>query len=405
MTGKEGFTRKYSPEQRLTVAENFKVLTPKEFGKDFRYETLRAIAISPDRQKNLSIPDSERPTMGLEAMWIEFYGQKERPIFASMIGAVRSGFDVEVHRDWYSETLVNGQFVKLPLSLPMLSVRKNTQDELNWIYNFNKQHLAALEDEGVKIISVNVPRIPAGSLSISRGRDHKKIIFINNPAENRMVSWVGGMNLAEEHFHMIDFMVKFDDPRIVKPLIDEFYRVGENKRHKNAEIKATEDTTILVDTGKEDSLILEQAIKDVDSAQKKVYVSSAFLPSGKFLESLVRAKERGVHVAYITCHPDVAKGIWGLQGKISDLKSRRKSKIAVMFPENKPVHGKALIIDEKSVIFGSHNFINMPHEELSLRSTNPTLLKNFEGFFREVAGDNLDRKLEKDFIIPDSKIA
>lgn len=334
-------------------------------------------------------------------MWIEFHGENMKPIFDSIHKMAKTGFDVELHRDWYSEINYGGDFVFLP---PTRFVSKERKLHRMWVYGFTHKRLDILEDAGAKIIPTNVPKnLTEKATSLFRGRGHDKILYIKSP--DRMVAWVGGMNLAEEHFRMIDFMIKFDDPRIVQPLIDEFHRVGENKRQTNAEIRATDDTTILVDTGKEESLIMQQAIKDVDSAQRTIYISSAFLPSGEFLKALVWAKNRGVHISHITTNPDVVKGLWGLQGKLSDLKNRRKSKIPVMFPEKALVHAKALVVDEKSVIFGSHNFADMPHEELSLRSTNLTLVKNITGFLREVIKGNLDRKLDKDFIIPDTKAA
>ena len=152
-------------------------------------------------------------------------------------------------------------------------------------------------------------------------------------------------------------------------------------------------------------MILERVLKDTHEAQETIYASSAFRPSGKILEALEQARKRGVHVAWITSNPALTKGLLGLHGKLSDLRSSRKSKIPIMSPENTLVHAKAFIVDNKIAYFGSHNFIDVPHEELSLRSTNPTVVNNIAEFLRKVSKGNLDRELESDFVIPDLQSA
>lgn len=383
--------------EKFKVAKNFDLLTPEQFRRDFCNEIALAVEASSHQNNALDLPDSVRPSMGLESMWIEFFGENMKVIHTSVLNAAKAGFNVEIHRDWFSDTLLDGDYLFLP---PTRFAGKERSRHRKWVYGFTQKRLALLEDAGAKIVPINVPKsLTEKATFLLRGRDHKKITFVKGP--KKIVTWVGGMGLAEEHFRQLDFMVKIDDPAIVQLLIDEFKRVGNNKRITNAKICATKDTTILVDTGKEESVIMAQTIRDWDAAEKSIYVSGAFLPFGKSLDSLVRAKKRGVHVAYITSNPNVVMSLLGIQGKLSDIRSRRKGKLPVMFPEKRPVHAKASVVDEKIAMIGSHNFVEGWHEELSLRSENTTLVKNVTDFLQKISGGNLRRELKEDFIIPD----
>lgn len=390
----ERFSIVPSIENSTGVAKNFELLTPERFLQDFCNEVQIAVNDSPNKDKNLNIPVLERPRIGLEAMWIEFFNKAPKTIFASLYKAVKTGFALEIHEDWYSKTLTDEDLLFLP---PTKLVNKAQKLHRMWVSGFSKKRLELLEDEGAKILLTNIPeRLIDKVMYLFRGRNHKKIIFVKS--KRKMCAWLGGMNLAQEHFRQLDFMVKIDDPRIVKSLIEEFDRTDANERTTNAEISITGDTSILVDTGKEPSLILKRAIEDVDSAAKTVYVSSAFLVSGKFLNALYRAKKRGVKVAYVTSSPKLAGGLLELHGKISDVWHGRKKKIPVIFLGDRLVHAKSLVVDGKRVIIGSHNFIDMPHEELSLRSEEIELVNNVTEFLRYITKGNLDSDLKEDLV-------
>lgn len=399
-------TERFRPDREPRPSEtaaNFTVLTPDQFRKDFCSEVALAITAFPNRDQNLALPIKERPRVGLEAMWIEFYGKKMRPIFNSVLEATKAGFDIELHRDFYSDTILDQNFVWLP---PTRFVDKEEKLHRQWVYGFGQKRLGKLQDAGAKIIPTNVPDSLVGKATyLLRGRNHKKIIFVKSP--HKTVAWFGGMNIAEEHFRQLDFMVEINDPRIVEPLIDEFKRVSQNRQRKtNAEIPVTEESTLLIDTVRENSLILKRAIEDVNAARETIYVSSVFTPSGAFLEALVRAKKRGVHVAYITSDPEVVGGLLKKRAQVlGAIATLRKHKIVLMYPESKPVHAKALVVDRKSVIIGSHNFVDAPHEELSMRSTNPKLVTNVTTFLDEITGGNLDTRFDQDFVIPKPKAA
>ncbi len=398
------------PEKDRTFAKNNQLLTPEEFRADFCAEVNDAVLQAPSREENLMRSEEERPELGHQAMWVELYGKNQKEVFKSMYGAAKAGFKVEEHRDWFSDTILDTVYKFLPPSVPnffrafgakgkfLLDKARGTHRMI--VSGFHKVRTQMLEKAGAQITTMNTPKnIIDKILFLAYGRDHRKISYVKTP--EKTVAYMGGMNSAEEHFKRHDFMVKFDDPDTVDALIKEFKRIEDKKRIEDAEIPINAETTLLSATGKEESIILQHAIRDIDSAAESVYVSSGFTPSGKFLDALDRAKKRGVQWAYITSNPEKGGLIEKWYARWTDFWSKRKARIPLLFPERRAVHGKALVVDKKIAIFGSDNFKEIKHEELSMRSTNPDLVQNILSFLHRVSGGNLDKKLQGDFIVPE----
>lgn len=398
------------PEKDRTFAKNNQLLAPEEFRADFCDEVDDAVLQAPSREENLVLPEGERPELGHQAMWVELYGKNQKEIFKSMHSSAKAGFKVEEHRDWFSETTLDNVYKFLPPSIPnffraigakgrfLLDKARGTHRM--FVSGFHKARTQMLEKAGAQVTTMNTPKnIIDRVLFLAYGRDHRKISYVKTL--QKKVAWFGGMNSAEEHFKRHDFMVKVDDPDTVDALIKEFKRIEDKKRIEDAEIPINKETTLLSATGKEESIILQHAIKDIDNATESVYVSSGFTPSGKFIDAIDRAKQRGVQVAYIATNPEKRGLIEKWYARWTDLWSRRKARIPLLFPERRSVHAKALVVDKKIATFGSDNFKEIKHEELSMRSTNPDLVQNILSFLHRVSGGNLDKKLQGDFIVPE----
>lgn len=379
-----------SEEKRILrePAPHFAVLTPSQFAQDFQLEGTLALAQKEGQGLSREAYPNE---MGLEAMYVGFYGKEPRAFFEVLKRAAKQGFHTEIHEDGYSEQIVDSEYL-------FLHPFPNTHRR--WAWGFTRKRLELLEQNGTKIVEVNPVTTPIEKVTfLLTHRDHKKIFYITYG--DSAVAWTGGMNLARVHFGLIDYMVKIKDPRIVEPLVKEFKRTPNDPRTVSEELACTEDTSLLVDSGRDGSVILEKAIEDVDAARKTVFVISAFHPRGAYLAAIDRARKRGIHVAYITSNPPnepiLLKGISTVSNLTADM---TRTRIPLLLPEKQVVHAKMQIIDEKIAIFGSHNFVNAPHEELSLRSTDPTLVRNLVAFLENVAGENLRRPITGDLILP-----
>lgn len=388
--------QKYNPEQQTETAPNFAVLTPSEFLQDFTKEAKRAFAAAPDKDRGLSLPPEIRPRMGMEAMYVEFYGSKPRRIFGTLLRAVtRHGFETELHLDGFSNVTRDSDLILIPTRNPDRKMHRIR------VTDFTTKRLQMLEKASVKIVETNPVKTSAGKLLIAvrglleKGFTHRKIYYVSDG--KRKVAWIGGMNMTRGEFFQIDCMVKITDPTIVDALIDQFSKVKEDG--KSTEIPCTEDTSLLADERYDKSIIKEKAVAIVEAAKETVFVSSAFPPSGEFMEAIQRARQRGVYVAYITVDPMLVKGDLSLKlhksrtNLLDVLQGRENQGIPLLLPNSQVVHGKVLVIDEKVAIVGSYNFVGEGNKELSLYSTNPTLVRNLVQFLKDTVGkENLRKK-------------
>lgn len=374
----------------LRPAENFAVLSPKEFARSFSGQIQRIT--------NLAEPTGV--CVGVEAMWVEFFGQDIKPVSDALIAAARRGSSVEVHRDWFSQTNLDESFVWFPPTELARRFGKDLRRHRMLVSGFNEHRRALLEEAGGIVVETNVPKTKWDMANyLFRGRNHKKIFFVQS--SDGMTAWTGGMNLAREHFKMLDFMVEFTDPEIVSALIDEFGMVNENRRERSVEVECTQDTSLLIDALDDRSIINQRAIAVADAAREDLYIMSAYHPEGEFLDALNRARNRGVHIAFITVNPKNAGVLWGAHTAFVDVKAATRGKrIPLLYPEGKPVHGKMLVADGSVSIIGSSNFAPSKHEELSVYSENPDLARNLLAFLeRSVGQGNLEREIKKDTAI------
>lgn len=395
---------RHNPEQLPETAPNFAVLTPYEFLQDFTNEAKRAFAVALDKDLNLSLSPGVRPRMGMEAMYVEFYGNEPKVIFRTLLEAARYGFQTELHLDGFSNVTRDSDLTLIPTGDP------DRKRHRMWVARLATGRLQILEESGVEIAKTNpaetyMEKALTGVKGLSeKGFNHRKIYYIDDG--KRKVAWIGGMNMARANFLQIDCMVKITDPTIVDALINQFSKVKEDGR--STEISCAEDTSLLADERGDKSIIKEKAVEIVGNAKETVFVLSAFPPSGEFMEALQKAIERGVHITYVTTNPALVKRALSLKthrlrtSLLDVLQGRENQGIPLLLPKSQVVHGKALVVDEKAAIVGSYNFVGEGNKELSLCSINPTLVKNLVRFFEDIVGEeNLRRKFEFNHLFPE----
>lgn len=213
------------------------------------------------------------------------------------------------------------------------------------------------------------------------GRDHRKNYIVDDTA------WFGGLNLEDDNFDDLDFMVKTTNPDIVNALFREFER--KDKPKDDYVVECDVHTKLLVDVGKRgQSLTLDTATQLVKGAEKSVQVFSLFLPDGKFVSALEDARKKGIEISIVTGKTDalgvaVSKLIQGLY-KIYFQKFHGQLPLIL---DDHVVHAKLLIVDGKTVLFGSHNLSTLGvlagTEEMAMLSNDPQLVKSLTRFFAE----------------------
>lgn len=290
------------------------------------------------------------------------------------------GVRVRIHADWVAQRFVHGQ-LRL---LPNVIVNNKERSYAEFIHRKNDEMRSHLQKKGVSIIETNSPILIPKIVPPLR-RNHIKLYIIDEE-----IAWMGGINLLDNGFKNIDFMVKFADKKYVSAFSRQFFMINSKRPADDYRQKIGEDSTLFVDSGKyAQSIIYKAAIKAVRSASNSVTLMSQFVPDIFLLTSIIRAAQRGVHIKIYTSskadrkfnrYPDKLVYDYFL-GKI-----RKFSNISFTHLEKK-VHAKLLLIDEKVALFGSHNYsyfgVLFGTEEIMLQTTNHHLVEQIISFVKQ----------------------
>lgn len=293
-----------------------------------------------------------------------------------LIGAARRGCDVRFQVDWNSSQYVDGD-LRL---VPQLDLKKRAYADQ--VHEANEAFFTRLRQEGVKVTILNSPLIIARLFPIYR-RNHTKLYIVDS------VGWMGGMNLYDEAFDNIDFMVRFDDSRIVSAFIAQYEQVNERRPKDNYAVDCMEGYQFIVDSGKTgDSLIYDSALDAVRSAKVSIDFISQIVPEGVLLEVFAQKAMVGIPVRIITSSRNEKQFKSYPQKYFYDqFKKRVMGNSHIYFTHLlKTVHAKLIIIDGKIGMFGSHNFVEqgvlLGTEEICMRTEDPQLLSQLVGFFQ-----------------------
>lgn len=352
-----------------TVKQQFDVLRPYHFLEDFKAESHNLMVFEQDPSKR---------RVWLQAMDIKFFGPATKEMFKTILEVTErnENVDARLYIDAFSDTFFKEYtLVKKDLKEKKLSFK-------NFEETFSQARIDLLIENGVDVEKVNPVKKLKDKIFFIKGRNHIKIYLVGDKI------WIGGMNLTEEEFNKYeDFTVKITDPRITEAVAKQFPQVNENKPKSDYEVKCTDNTTLLVDSGKpKESIILDRATERVNRAQKRVLLATQFMPEGKFLEALNKAHKRGVELVCLQSDPK-ADDIFARTLNLENRLKGRAYPIPLTFLPGTKLHAKLLIVDD-TAFFGSHNFsltgVKAGTEEMDIMSTEPVLVNNLTGYFREL---------------------
>lgn len=344
----------YSLELQQEPAENFAVLTAFEFLNDFRLETQKA----------------KKRVWG-QAMSMQA-GHPGQLFFYIFEQAAQRGLDARLNIDWFSRLASEaGINSTIPIKA-MIGKGK--------YHKFFKEHNEAtyqdLAKSGVKVKFLNPPD-KVQQIFPFLGRNHIKMYIVDNAA------WLGGVNICDASLKSIDFVVKILDPQVIEVLTEQFESVNQEKEDQHIDL---ENGTVLIDGGKPgQSIILDAAKYMVDIAKKKVKNISFFTPDGPFLKSLRSTHDRGVDVEVLK--PVTTSGIYVLLDFINKVNMNIKGRKIPFTQIEDSVHAKLLIVDDETVLFGSHNLmasgVNAGTQEIAFYSSHPILVRNLINFYNK----------------------
>ncbi len=221
-----------------------------------------------------------------------------------------------------------------------------------------KETVYNLQQNGANTTLTNIPK-KRFSIPFS-GRSHIKFCVINNNV------YLGGCNLSSSDD--IDIMLKFSDKKLtnsIKKFIQDVKlknNVYEALNNKDIQLKINPKTELFIDSGvKNQSLIYEQAMSLIDSAEEYIFMTCQFFPNTTTIKKLKQAYERGVKIELLYNHPSkhpFPKNLLHYFVKFyyqlflpKDLSSNELPK------NNLYIHSK-ILLNEKTSMVGSHNYVN-----------------------------------------------
>lgn len=286
------------------------------------------------------------------------------------------GVEIRFNIDWVYSRYYHGQIDIVP------NFNKADRESFRSSQKANTEMLHRFNQKGFIVEIMNKPGLFELLLPIL-GRNHIKIYIVDN------VAWIGGLNLYDESFQNIDFMVRYEDPRMVQLLTEQFFRINELKLREDMSFPVNEQDKILVDFGgRSKSLILETAISLAEKAQNRIIYLSQMVPEEKLLNILMSKAKVGIPIDIHTS-PLSAAAFSSFPKNIPFKTFLRKTaglpNFSVTHHTNK-VHGKLMIFDESDALFGSHNFVDtgvrLGTTEICMWTKDTKLIGDLESFMK-----------------------
>lgn len=203
---------------------------------------------------------------------------------------------------------------------------------------------------------MNLPKRPI--LNPFAGRSHMKYTVIND------ILYIGGCNLSDTH--QTDMMIRVKDSTAsawAYNFMLEAASDGNVRRFMHGNdfrLPFDNTTSLLVDAGvKKQSLIYDEALKMIDSADKWIVMTCAFFPGDSTSAHLASAVRRGIDVHLYYNHVR-HQGVLRLAHQIAEWREKIRCPGELFLyelPKAMPrIHAKLLATDHGAMV-GSHNYV------------------------------------------------
>jgi cardiolipin synthase A/B len=203
-----------------------------------------------------------------------------------------------------------------------------------------REMVAELESAGVGVRFRNPPGFLYHRMPI---RNHKKLVALDG-----RVAYVGGINFSDHNFAWHDLMLRIEDERLCRFLIEDYEWTWRGVDQATATHLEHVDFHILGGWRNEQQLAL--VLDQLERAERRIFVESPYI-GPPFSEALRRASLRGVEVVVVT--PE--RNNWKLCQDHIFWKAASSSMEIRLFPE-RMTHMKAMLIDDRHLVLGSSNY-------------------------------------------------
>jgi cardiolipin synthase len=340
------------------IAKQFTILPPMEFISDVREEVKTA-------EKRLY----------LQAMEVE-PGEISSHLLQTLEETSKRGLETRLHVDYYSLLVTDGLFNYLPLFS-----RKKTKKRSKRLQK-RTSYFDMLQNLGVTVTYTNPPSFLQKIIPIM-GRNHIKIAVVDD------VAYIGGINFHDENFKSNDCMVKLTDPSLVDAIVAVFRDIEKGRLKGDLWIGFKDATKLFIDGGKVGkSIILDKVAELITLAQSSVKVITPIIPDTKLLSSLSKAKKRGLTIQVIVPSITKMQGVYFFLDLFNELLIFLQRKNLQLTVLNHPIHAKMIVIDDSTVLLGSHNFTSrgvvLGTEEIAIQSSDTYFVSQARLFISQV---------------------
>lgn len=301
-------------------------------------------------------------------------------VLHALAGAAQRGAHVLVLADAYT-------FLHNPNKLPgPLWYKLTLTDRMRQPFAQTYQMLKHIEQCGGQVVITNRPHKRFGMLHA--GRSHIKAGIVGNKL------YLGGCNLSGSS--QIDIMVGSNDAKAADWVYQQLSRIAHTGSTSEAfggqdqRFEVDSHTSILIDGGKpKQSIILSEAYKLIDNAQKSLLITCQYFPGGATAKQLVAAYHRKVAVTIFHSHP-AAHGLEApghhVQQFIGRSRLPAKFKSFRLSKRAPKLHAKILVSEQEAIV-GSHNFVTqgvtLGTAEIALHVKDPVFADDLKKFIEK----------------------
>ncbi|NTU72747.1 phosphatidylserine/phosphatidylglycerophosphate/cardiolipin synthase family protein [Candidatus Roizmanbacteria bacterium] len=314
----------------------------------------------------------------IESMNFE-YGTVLKRVEPILLERLEKGIKVFITFDWISRRYIDDELVLLPALTPATRAYHRS------VFKHNEEFYQRLRKAGALLTVTNTPSPYFTSLIPIVRRNHTKMYIVDD------ICWIGGINMFDPGFQVIDFVMKSDNLKLIKALLEKYPRVNDKRPEQNYSTEIPQLGRLLFDVGKiGNSLIYNTLLEEIPHAQSKIVYMSQLIPEGRLLDLLIKKAREGVNVTIITSTRNnkmFAKFPFSFPYLVLKQKINNVPNIQLIHHPTRKIHAKLVTIDNATAIFGSHNYVetgvNLGTEELALKTHNPSLLSQLGSFVGE----------------------
>ncbi len=236
--------------------------------------------------------------------------------------------------DSYTRANQNDRWIALPGTLFDPEFRAELRN--------TKRLVGTLRDDGV---GVRFGR-PFGFLARKFfSRDHKKLLLFDD-----QVAYLGGINFSEHNFDWHDMMLRIEHPEVTEFLRQDFQHSWDGRSTESSRSFADLDMDLHLLSGEGNRRAFGRVLRLIDDAERSIVVISPYL-GPPFTEHMAAAVKRGVEVRIVT--PDNNNKSYLKQYVLAEA---ARAGFEVWLLQERMIHMKCMLIDDRVLITGSSNF-------------------------------------------------